>query len=257
MDENQSYDIIKSDQTLLDVIEVMAQNQEMGVTELANEVGKSKSVVYRHLNTLHRNGYVMKSDGKYRLSLWFLNIGTIARRDHGLYDQARKEVDKLAQQIEKRVWCLTEENGRGVFVHGNPGPRDRFLAGRIGRLVYLHQHAAGKAVLAYLPEHRVEEIIEQHSLPAATENTISSREKLFDTLETIRSRGYATNRGEDHVRFRAIGMPILAGSNDVIGAVSVGKTVSGTSEDSSTFDDEVVRRLEETTNEISLSLDHD
>ncbi len=56
----------------------------------------------------------------------------------------------------------------------------------------MHQVAGGKAILAEYSRERVEGIIEQHGLPATTEYTITDPETLFQELEDIRKRGYAT-----------------------------------------------------------------
>ncbi|MFB6187002.1 MAG: IclR family transcriptional regulator C-terminal domain-containing protein, partial [Halobacteriaceae archaeon] len=72
------------------------------------------------------------------------------------------------------------------------------MMGNIGARRLPHANAAGKAILAHLPEDVVHDILDRTGLPEHTKHTITSRKELFDELDSIRERGYAVNRGEYH-----------------------------------------------------------
>jgi len=109
-------------------------------------------------------------------------------------------------------------------------------------------------MLAEMPRNRVEAILDRHGLPGATENTLTSRETLFETLDTIRERGYAFNDGEEVEGIRAVGMAIVT-DDDVHGALSV----SGPSNrvQGERFRDELPEILSGAVNEIELKLTYE
>jgi DNA-binding IclR family transcriptional regulator len=67
--------------------------------------------------------------------------------------------------------------------------------GWIGREMLPHSVSSGKALLAYLPEQRVEHILAE-GLPRFTERTITDPAYLREELAQIRQQGYAVAREE-------------------------------------------------------------
>lgn len=49
-------------------------------------------------------------------------------------------------------------------------------------------HTVGKAILADLPDSRIEEIVKQWGLPPKTDKTITTMNKLWEELEQIREQ---------------------------------------------------------------------
>ncbi|MFB6131687.1 MAG: IclR family transcriptional regulator [Salinigranum sp.] len=214
---------VKSDERLFAIIDCLRELDGAGPTELAEHMGLPKSTVYGHLATLKHNEFVSQEDGEYRLGLKFLDYGVYARDRHDLAKIANESIRKIAEQTGETAWIVVEEYGLAVYLSKAEGENSVQNHARIGRREPLHQLAAGKAILAHLPDERVREIIDQHGLPAATENTISDEGELFDELDEIREDGYAFSNREVITGTRAVGAPILdeRNANRVLGAISV------------------------------------
>jgi DNA-binding IclR family transcriptional regulator len=135
--------------------------------------------------------------------------------------KAEEKVATLAEETGERVQFVVEERGRGVFVFTGRGEKWDREESRVGHRVYLHASGSGKAILATLPERRVEEITAEHGLPKMTENTITDVSSLKDELETIRDRGYAFNEEENLRGLRSVGVPIVNGHGNTVGGLSV------------------------------------
>lgn len=60
---------------------------------------------------------------------------------------------------------VTEENGRSVYLYQSKGEYAVNLDTHVGYRSHLHNTGIGMAILAYLPQERVEEIIETWELP--------------------------------------------------------------------------------------------
>lgn len=212
---------IQSDEILFDIIEHMEREGAVGVSELADAVDRSKSTVHAHLASLANRGYVVNTDGRYRLGLRFLDLGVHVRDEIDLYHVASPKLVEVATQSEENARCVVEENGLGTFVAGATGKHSVSTDARVGTQTYLHCISGGKAILAYMPEHRVREIVDRHGLPRRTDHTITDLDALLGELETVRSDGYALNRGESIDGIHAVGAPVLDAEGEIVGAVSV------------------------------------
>lgn len=238
-----------------DVIDGLMELGGAGVTELANHLGISKGAIYTHLATLRERDLVVKDGETYRLALHFLNIGEFVKRRQPIYRAGKSEVDVLADETGEFAHLVVEESGRGIFVHqvsGERGIAEEYMMDKYEERSYLHQSSAGKAILAYLPDGRVAEIIEQHGLPAKTNKTITDEATLHEELEEIRAQGYALNAEENIRGALAIGVPILGEGGTVYGAVSVSCPTSRFSEEQSR--DALVQKIRQTANIIEVNL---
>ncbi|CQR52041.1 MULTISPECIES: IclR family transcriptional regulator [Haloferax] len=207
--------------TSLEILEALKERESAGVTELATELGLPKSTVYSHLRTLREHEYVVQRDGKYCIGLKFLSLGEHTRDRMPLYEVAKPEVNGLAEQTGELANLLVEEHGEGVYLFRSKGEQAVSLDTHAGMRVKLHCTSLGKAILAYLSEKRVDEIIERWGLPAQTATTITSREALEEELAAVRERGYAYDKGERLSGLRCIAAPIKNPDGHAIGAVSV------------------------------------
>lgn len=202
------------------ILEELRDRNGAGVTELANALGASKSTVHDHLATLRELGYV-RSDGEaYALSPALLSFGGTARKSDELYNFARDEVDALARETGETAKIITEEYGKGVYLYQSHGSGAVHTDAHVGTIVHLHATAAGKALLAHLPEEHIEEIIERHGLPERTDNTITEETELFERLEQIRNRGVAFDNEERIEGIRCVAAPIQR-DGEVIGGLSI------------------------------------
>jgi DNA-binding IclR family transcriptional regulator len=219
-----------TDKTFI-LIEELMYREPCGVTELANNVEMGKSAVHNHLTTLRKHGYVLKNGDKYQIGLKFLEVGGFTRKSMEFYQMAEPEVESLANKTGELANLLVEEQGMGVYLMRSKGEKAVDLDTYAGARTHLHTTALGKAILAYLPESRVEEIIERHGLEQTTPRSVESREELFEALEDVRSRGYAIDDGERLEGLRCIAAPINDSSDNVLGAISVSAPASRISDD--------------------------
>lgn len=204
------------------VVRALEGKREAGVTELADELGLSKSSVHNHLVTLERLGVVVSADGRYRLGLRFLDIGMSVRDGMPLYQVARSEVEGLAESTGESTALVVAEDGRAVYAAVEaPDSNDRRV--RLGSRLPLHATAAGKLVLAYRSQEAIETYVDRHGLEYHTDRTIQSRAALRDELRSITDRGLAFDRGELIEDMRSVAAPIRREdrTEELVGALAV------------------------------------
>lgn len=242
---------VKTVENAFAILERIKRDGGAGVSDLARELGLAKSTVHRHLRTLKEQGCVRRDGDEYCVALRFLDFGIHAREANDLYDVAKPKVDELAEETGEKVWCVVEEHGYSYHLYGASGKHSVLTGARTGQRGYLHQLAAGKAILAYLPDERVREIIERRGLSGQTDATITEEAALFVELEEIRERGFAFNREESIDGLHAVGAPVRDADGTPIGGISISGPANRLTGDR--FDTELPGLLLGATNEIELN----
>ena len=122
---------------------------------------------------------------------------------------------------------------------------------QVGKRAPMHCTSVGKAILAYLPEEKVKEILSEKGMPAHTEYTYTNEEDLFQDLQRIRQYGYALDLEENEYGITCVAIPLFDYNNHVCAAVSVsGSTIRMTKEKM----EKLYPRMTEIGQQISLRL---
>ncbi|MFB6184486.1 MAG: IclR family transcriptional regulator [Haloarculaceae archaeon] len=247
---------LKTVETTVEIIRELERQDGSTVTELAGRLDLSKGGVYNHLATLRQQRLVVKDGDTYRLGLHFQTLGEYVKYNTPLYSAGKDEIDDLAEETGEYAHLMAEEHGQGIHIYKASAERavgDRYHQANLQRPDHLHYSSTGKAVLAHLPESKVDRIVDEHGLPRRTEHTITDRDELFAELERIRDRGYATNDEEEIPGLRAVGAPIKSSDGDVLGSISVSAPVSRLQGDR--FETELPETVVQTANVIELNLE--
>lgn len=254
MDSGNNAKLVKSDERLFRIIQILQEKNGAGVTEIANEMDIAKSAVYNHLATLTHHGYTTKDGHIYHIGLRFLFHGIFAREQKIIYRMTRSRIDELANKTNELAWCQTHENGMAVYIYGASGKHSVYPSERVGNRRHMHKIAGGKAMLAFFSESEVERIIDHYGLPPATSNTITAREELLEELESIRERKVAFNREEAIEGVHSLATPVLGPDNDVLGAIGLSGPKNRLKGD--WFENELSDLLLGTANEIEVKIEH-
>lgn len=222
------------------------------MTELSNAYDLSKSSIYNYLSTLERDGYVVKEGNTYQVGLRLLDLGGHARHRKHIYEIAKDEVTELAEETGELANLFVEEHGRGVYLHRAHGPDAVKTDPYIGQRVYLHNTGLGNAILAHLPEHHVNDILDRHGMSASTENTITDRGDLFETLGHVRKNGYALDDEARVKGLRCVAVPIINNNDKIEGAISVSGPTSRFQDER--FRETLPSKLKNVANVIELNI---
>ncbi|WP_339105870.1 IclR family transcriptional regulator [Haloterrigena salinisoli] len=239
--------------------EILAELQEREgarVNELAEALDRSEPTVHTYLNTLKERGYVEKDGYVYKIGLKFLPIGEYARNREELYLAGRDEVDSLADTSGEYVHLITERRGRQIKLYedyGDVAVATKHHTRQREFRQYLHRSAAGKAILAEFPAAKVDQIIDEHGLEGATENTITDRETLLNELDSVREQGYATNDQELTMGLRSVAASIIGPDNHVRGAISISAPLERCKEE--TFHETYPEMIRKSSNVIQINID--
>lgn len=213
---------IRSVEIAFNIIDALQEKGGAGVTELANDLGHSKSTIHSHLRTLEDREILVRdaeADG-YRVSLKILDMANHVREQVGNYEVIRSEVDTLAEATGEIAQFALEEHAKVSYLYKQTGDRGVETASRVGTQQPMYSTALGKTMLAYLPDDRAEEIVRDTEFERLTPKTIGSEEALWDDLSAIRERGYGIDDEENFDGLRCVAAPVKNGES-VLGAVSI------------------------------------
>lgn len=211
---------IRSVEIAFAIIEAIRRNDQPTVTELANDLGHSKSTIYSHLQTLVDQGIIVRYNNGYRLSLQILDIANDVRNQVINYDVVQEEVDRLADKTGEIVQFGLEEQERVSYLYKVRGNQAVETRSRVGMSQPMYSTSLGKAILAYLPPKEMKDIVSSMNFEQKTPYTITTPEKLFEELETIAEQGYAIDDEENIEGLRCVAAPIRS-DDTVLGAISI------------------------------------
>lgn len=215
-------------QKALDVLEVLSQRTDLGLSELSLETGVSKASTYRVLSTLEARGFVTKDPETRKYSpgvkLIALSCAVVAGVD--LVAAARPYVVDLQATFDETVNVGILANGEVLYVDILESAQGLRMAAAVGDRNALHSTALGKAILSALPASEARELLTAYRRLAATPKTIVGLEALMDDLAACAARGYSVDDEENEVGARCVGVPVRNFSGRAVGAVSISGPVA-------------------------------
>lgn len=201
--------IVKSDLTLLSILDGLEELDSPGVTELATHLGLAKGTVHKHLKTLEREECVVNDGGCYRLGGKFLKYGADVMYTR-LCNRARPKVMELAEETDEMVVFSIKEADHGVFVYSSAMVERRDNLLRNGWRFELHDVGVGKVMLAELSDEELHDLLAE----------IESDPSLLEEIETIREAGVAVDH-EAIDGVRGISAAVHDPERERIGAISI------------------------------------
>ncbi len=198
----------------------------LGIADIADDLGMSRSTTHRYVITLVALGYLEQgASRKYRLGLRVTDLGMSALNSTGLREHARPYLDELRQRTSYTTSLGALDATDVLFV-------DRLRSFRRGRgkidlnldagsRLPAYCTAMGKLLLANLPEPEQRELIAQMKLGKSGPNTITSKKTLREELDEIQAAGFAVDDQEFAPELYAIAAPVRNEARDVVAAVGL------------------------------------
>lgn len=209
------------------ILEVLSQHSRgLSLRDLSRKVHLTKGTTHRLLSSLAYLDFIRQnpSNKHYLLSFRLVELGNRLLNQIDFRIEARPFLVELAENTNETAHMVILDQFEVLYIDkveaiGNTtGLR---MASMLGSRIPAHCSAVGKALLAFLPEEKLEELAGANGLPKRTENTITRLEKLKEHLELVRRRGYAMDNEENEIGIRCIGAPIRDQRGEVIAAISI------------------------------------
>lgn len=222
--KNKPDQLVKSLDRALNILEKLVDiNEPLGITEISQYTGYHKSTVYRLIDTLCYRGYLTQDfeTGKYKVGMKLFEIGSEVFNNLDLRSQVKPYLKEIEEKTAETVHLGVLDSTKMVYIDKVESRRTIRMSSKIGSRTYAHSTGLGKAILAYLAEDEVEQIIEEEGLPKFTENTITNKEELINELEEIRKKGFAIDEEENETGIICVAAPIFDYNDNIVAAISI------------------------------------
>src|ERR1035437_3918331 len=173
----------------------------LGIADIADDLGMSRSTTHRYVITLVALGYLEQgASRKYRLGLRVTDLGMSALNSTGLREHAHPYLEELRQRTSYTASLAVLEGTDILYV-------DRARSFRRGQSrIDLDLHpgsrlpayctAMGKLLLANMPDAEQRELLASIKLSKHGPNTITTKKALREELEHVAEAGFAVNDEE-------------------------------------------------------------
>lgn len=204
------------------ILEELAKTGALGLNDLTNRTGISKSTVFRILTTLTYLGYVVRdSERNYYVSH---TIGDLVSTEAGIEAIRRAALPhmfELRDAYGETVNLGQLELDKVTYVEVVPSEYALRLHERPGSTVCFHASALGKAILAFSDEEFALSLVRGRELQMFTRNTLTNPDDLLAELKRVRDRGYAFDRGETSLLATCVAAPIFGPNGEALAALSI------------------------------------
>jgi IclR family KDG regulon transcriptional repressor len=214
---------IKSVQRAMSIVALFnLNNPEIGVTEAAEKLQITKSTATRLMQTLASADILARSPNnrKYRLGAKVMELAETFISQVDLKNISQPYLEYLRTQTGETVNIDIVDGDERICVLALESLYNLRLFQVAGQRAPLTAGAPGKLLTAYLPENKVEQIINKQGLPAYTKYTITSKSKFKEEIRKIRESGYSISKGEHYDFCFGISAPIKDYSGKVIAALT-------------------------------------
>ena len=209
----------------LNILEIVAEHNEISLKEISALSGLNKATVHRLLSTLIVTGYieqVVNKNGVYRPTYKLFSLGNKKVEHVDSYKIAHRFIRDLANTIQATVHLVVEDGTEVVYVDKtDPNSNSGFiLKSKVGKKSPMYCTSVGKALISNYPDAKIKEIWEATDIKALTPKTIINFEAFLEEINVIRSQGYALDAEEYEIGLICIGCEFYNHKGLVEGAIS-------------------------------------
>ena len=193
----------------------------MTVADVARRTGLDRAVTRRLLLTLVELGFAKLNGKRFELTPQVLRLGYSYLASAGLGGILKPQLDALSAEIGETISVAVRDGSEVVFVARSerPGRRMAYVVTMGMRLPALSS-AAGRVLLAQLPDGELAALVRGTAVEPLTPHTILDPEELIAGIRQARRDGYAINREEMEEGVVGIAVPLRGRSGLVVASLN-------------------------------------
>ena len=200
----------KSAVRTVQILERLAEGDAPTLAELARDLDAPKSSLHVVVQTLIRRGWVQRDEaGRLAIGVRAVRVGTAYVDGDPVVALTAPVLDALVAELDETVHLGRLDGTDIVYLAKRESTQQLRLFSAVGRRLPAYTTALGKALLAGLPDDKLDEHLPAR-LEAMTEATITDRRELRARLAEIRDRGWSSDEGRERRRHRLPRRPAAA-----------------------------------------------
>ncbi|GAL25172.1 transcriptional regulator KdgR KDG operon repressor [Vibrio variabilis] len=223
MEKSTQPEAVSSVLKVFNILSALAEQKEIGVSELSHRLMMSKATTYRFLQTMKTLGFVEQEGeaDKYALTLKLFEVGSKALEHVDLVDLANKEMLNIIKSINETVHLGAIDEDSIIYLHKIDSSYNLRMHSRVGRRNPLYSTAIGKVLMSHMSEEEVRSLLAGVEFKKHTEHTHENIEPLLEELNLVREQYFGEDNEEQEPGLRCIAVPVYDRFGDAIAAISV------------------------------------
>jgi len=193
----------------------------LSASEVAAELGMSRSTTYRYLQSLRSAGLLEEDKAGFRLGPRILQLAAIARQGLGLSEVADPVLRRLASETAETVLLTRRIGSQVICLEREESTQHLRLSYERGQVLPIHAGASALVLLAWLSPKELDGVLYDRPLERFTENTITDPLVLRSRLGEIRQRGFVVTFGERDRGVVGVAAPIFGQPEKVVAGLTV------------------------------------
>jgi len=208
---------IQSVERAAHILRVLSEGGPMGLTDVARQVGLGMSTTHRILASLCGVELARGDTNtrQYSLGYGLLQLTTNWLNGFEVRTAAIPVLRMLRQSTGETVCLNVRDADQRIPVERLDTSREIRYVVDLGRPQPLHAGAGGKAILAFLPDAEIHQLID------ATSMSRSKAKRLMAELENIRQAGSSVTKGEQVAGACSISAPVFNHEGVVTASISI------------------------------------
>lgn len=212
---------IQSVERAIWILKCFEDHESLSLSEISRMVSLHKSTVFGLVSTLEAYQLLEQDEkaGRYRLGISLFRLGSRVNND--LRSIVAPHLDKLVSMTGETVNFVIPDHDCVVYLDKKESHRSMRIATSLGQREPMYRTAAGKAILALMPENAARSILENSRYESLTRNTLMSTDEVMRELMGVRRWGYAVDREELEYGLICIGVALVNSRGVPVGGISI------------------------------------
>lgn len=221
---------VKSLEKSLAILKLLTQTgKDLSITEMGKSLSLGKGTIHRMLDTLKAHQFVRQDPHslKYGLGLCAFEMASTFQKEAFLRKIVSLPLKKLSENCREAISASILEHNEVRYIARFESREALRVSIGEGTRFPAHCTATGKILLSSFSDDYLERLYDRKGLLAAlTANSITSRKKLFEALQTVRREGVAFDLEEALLGVNCVARPIRDTKNEVVAAISISGPIS-------------------------------
>lgn len=197
---------------------VRANSRPLSLAFISRETGLPKTTVHRVVQQMLRLGALERHGDMYRIGIQIFMLGA-AVPEAILRGVALQRLLELQSQTGHTLHLATMRDDRVVYLEKIGDRHSADIPTWVGGSYAAHATGVGKAMLAFLPAHRLQRVLAE-PLERVTTRTVTDPVALTERLKQIHRAGVALDDQEASPQLRCVAHPILH-MGEAVAAISI------------------------------------
>ncbi len=211
------------------VLEAMGSRPgPLSLNELAKQAGMDRSTAQRMAHTLAALGYLEKGpNGRgYVLGKKILERTFDFLRGNPLIERATPILTDLQKETGERIDLSLFDDLSIIYALRRQTKRQTFFATLVGRRIPTYCSSGGRAIMSFLSEEAVDDILNRSSLTALTPKTETKKDRIKAKIQEAKAMHYAMSLEESLLGEIVLACAILDHNQQPVAAVHIAGSCS-------------------------------